>query len=219
METMISTIRKKAVFFTIIALVPFLASCAGPVGQRAAQGGFIGAALGAAGGAILGGGKGAAIGAAAGAAAGTAIGAAVGSAEAKNIYDEPQPLPWLLGEGNKPKSIRVVARDGWGFSADIVLPVLEEHLKRRGAIVVSNPGPQYWPQAQPGESAATDYIALFKAVDQGGAVRLDLQVFDRAQQLKASGSHRVYYGSACCSSDFQYEALRLAAREAVRGLH
>ncbi len=209
--------RRLVLFVAIVCLVPLLASCAGPAGQRATQGGFIGAGLGAAAGYIVGGGRGAAVGALAGAAVGALAGGGIGAAEARNIYSEPQPLPWLVGDGGTPpKSIRIMSRSGsWGYGMDVALPVLEDQFKRRGAIVVRNPGPQYYPSSpgQP-ESIATDFVAEFHVVNQGGAVRVDITVLDRATQVRAIGSHRVYYHYGHGGGD-QAEALRLAARNAV----
>ncbi len=201
----------------VLLFVPLLTACATPIGQRATQGGVYGAALGAATGAVLtGSGKGAAAGALIGAGIGTAAGALIGRAEAKTVYTEPQPLPWLTG-----KSIQVTGRSGgWGYGLDVALPVLEDQLKRRGAIVVRNPGPQYYPRGQQ-ESAATDFVAEFNAIERSGAVITDLQVFDRTRQLVVSGSHTVYYNGygSGYTGDFRVEALRQAAKNVVWALH
>lgn len=214
---------KRAVSCVVIVLLvaPLLAGCAGPVGERMKQGAVIGGAAGALGGyGAGGGGKTAALGAAAGMILGAAVGAVVGMSEAKMVLAEPQPLPWLTGDG-EPKSIQVVGRRGWGGGMDVVTPVIEEQLKRRGGVVVRNPGPQYYP-FKPGspETTATDFVAEVNIIERYGAVTLDLQVFNPARQLVASAPETVPFGTVGhYTSDDRIAALRTAARNAVWKLH
>ena len=213
---------KRAVSFFVVVLMiaPLLAGCAGPVGERMKQGALIGAGAGALGGYGAGGGKDAALGAAAGMVLGAAIGAAVGIGETKAVMAEPQPLPWLAGDG-KPKSIQVVMRHGWGYGADVITPVIEEQFKRRGGVVVRNPGPQYYPfRAGLPETTATDFVAEVNVVERHGAVTLDLQVFNPARQLVSSAPETVPFGTAgYYTGDGRIAALRTAARNVVWKLH
>ncbi len=205
---------KRFAIVLLIILVPFLAACAtGPVGQRATQGAVLGAMGGAAVGGLIGGGKGAAAGALIGGLGGAAVGAAVGSGEAKTVFQEPQPLPWLSG-----KSIQVVGARSYGYGVDVSRPVIEDQLRRRGAVVVDNPGPQYYPRGQ--DAVATDFIAEASAIEKAGAVVMDIRVLDSSsRQVRAIGSAAVRFGYGGYTGDYRVEALRSAAKNAVWALH
>ena len=205
---------RRIVVVVVLLLTLFLTACATPVGQRASQGALIGAALGAAGGGFAGGGKGAALGALAGAGAGAMIGAVIGTGEAKAVYAEPQPLPWLTG-----KSVQVVGSRSYGYGVDVSRPVIEDQLRRRGATVVDSPGPQYYPT---GQAVATDFVAEVASIEKSGAVITDIRVLDASRQVRAIGSATVYYngyGGYGYSGDYRVEALRTAAKNAVWALH
>lgn len=205
----------------LVALILITVGCAGPVGQRTQQGALLGGIIGALAGYGLGGNaKAGAVGAAAGAVIGAAAGAALGKSEAKAAYAEPQPLPWLLADG-KPKSIQVAMRQGWGYGSDVTAPVIEEQLKRRGGVVVRNPGPQYYPfRPQLPETTATDYVAEVNVIERYGAATIDLQVLDKARQLIASAEETVAFGAAgYYTGDDRIAALRIAARNVVWKLH
>lgn len=210
--------KKTVAWVAAILIAPLLlTACAGPVQTRAAEGGFIGAGLGAIAGAVVGGGKGAAVGAAAGALIGGVAGAIAGANEAKGIYAQPQPLPWLTG-----KSVMVVGSPNYGYGVNITQPVVEDQLRLRGARVV-NPPQLQWYQGQPAPSGI-DYLVLVGSIEQGTSVTTDVRVLE-GQEVRGIGSSRVvyqplyYYGGYGYVADPRIEALRTGAKNAIWSLH
>lgn len=206
---------KKAVslFLVLVFSITVLAACAGPMGQRTTQGVLLGGIIGAATGGVIAGGKGAAAGGLIGAGIGGIAGAAIGAKEEQSIYAEPQPLTWMQG-----KSIQVAGSPSYGYGIDISRAVIEDQLRRRGAIVVDRPGPQYYPT---GQSVATDFVAEVAAIEKYNAVVMDIRVLDASRQVRAIGSASIYYGTNGYgyTGDYRVEALRTAAKNAVWALH
>ena len=214
--------RKAVVYLVVVALVvPAVVGCATPTGQRAAQGGLLGAILGAAGGGFAGGGEGAALGALAGGAAGAAIGAMVGASETGAAYQAPQPLSWLqVPEGQPRKRVSVAPSSSYGYyGTDVVVPVIEEQMMLRGAAVYKRPA--YTERG--GQAEAVDYVVQTTAVEQGGAVSVMLQAVDPSARIIATATSDAFFTSyayaAYSAGDARVDALRAAAKQAVWRLH
>ncbi|MBI4132510.1 MAG: hypothetical protein HY473_00215 [Candidatus Sungbacteria bacterium] len=210
---------RKTRFVTLVILLlllPFLAACAGPMGQRMTQGAILGGATGAALGGIAGGGKGAAVGGLAGLLIGGVGGAFVGVEEAKAAYSQPSPLPWLRRESGERAVVAVIPNPQFGASGmNVVQPVIEEQLMLRGADI--DKAPYY---AQQGQPAKVDYVVQVATLEQNGAVQVVLQVVNPSGRVVATGSDTRYlgYGSGAFgyySGDYRVDAFQTAAKQAV----
>lgn len=195
----------------VVFTVPFIAGCAGPVGERTRQGFVLGALLGAAAGGVIAGGEGAAAGALIGGGAGAAFGAIVGTKEQQYAYAQPPRLDAIVG---KHLAITAHPQFGW-YGVSVVRPVLEEQLVLRGAGAIFDL-PQ---RVQSGQIVSVDILVEVAAQERYGAVEVDLRVLDaKTRQVLSVGSDRQPLISGAgygYTDDSRSAALRTATKAAV----